>query len=108
MARQSKRLKALREKIERNKLYDVSEALILLKELSSVKFPESVDVSVNLGLIRANPIRSCVDRPSCPMGSARNPGCGIRAGRSGRRSAGGWRRHRGNGGSGRASQGRES
>ena len=50
MARQSKRLKALREKIERNKLYDVSEALTLLKELSSVKFPESVDVSVNLGV----------------------------------------------------------
>ena len=50
MARQSKRLKALREKVERNKLYDVSEALTLLKELSSVKFPESVDVSVNLGV----------------------------------------------------------
>ena len=50
MARQSKRLKALREKVERNKLYDVSEALTLLKELSSVEFPESVDVSVNLGV----------------------------------------------------------
>ena len=50
MARQSKRLKALREKVERNKLYDVSEALTLLKELSSVQFPESVDVSVNLGV----------------------------------------------------------
>ena len=50
MAKQSKRLKALREKVERNKLYDVSEALTLLKELSSVQFPESVDVSVNLGV----------------------------------------------------------
>ena len=50
MARQSRRLKALREKIDRNKLYDVSEALTLLKDLSSVKFAESVDVSVNLGV----------------------------------------------------------
>ena len=50
MARQSRRLKALREKVDRNKLYDVSEALALLKDLSSVEFPESVDVSVNLGV----------------------------------------------------------
>ena len=50
MARQSRRLKALREKVDRNKLYDVSEALTLLKDLSSVKFAESVDVSVNLGV----------------------------------------------------------
>ena len=50
MARQSRRLKSLREKVDRDKLYDVSEALALLKDLSSVKFPESVDVSVNLGV----------------------------------------------------------
>lgn len=50
MSRQSRRLKSLREKVDRDKLYDVSEALALLKDLSSVKFPESVDVSVNLGV----------------------------------------------------------
>ena len=50
MARQSRRLKSLREKVDRDRLYDVSEALALLKDLSSVKFPESVDVSVNLGV----------------------------------------------------------
>ena len=50
MANRSRRLKEMREKVDRNKLYDVSEALALLKDLSSVKFPESVDVSVNLGV----------------------------------------------------------
>ena len=50
MARRSRRLKAIREKVDRGRLYDVSEALALLKDLSSVKFSESVDVSVNLGV----------------------------------------------------------
>ena len=50
MANQSRRLQAIAEKVDRSKLYDVSEALVLLKEHSSAKFPESVDVSVNLGV----------------------------------------------------------
>ena len=50
MAKRSRRLEAIREKIDRDKLYDVSEALALLKDFSSAKFPESVDVSVNLGV----------------------------------------------------------
>ena len=50
MAKRSRRLKATREKVDRTRLYGVSEALALLKELSSVKFSESVDVSVNLGV----------------------------------------------------------
>ncbi|RKZ37714.1 MAG: 50S ribosomal protein L1 [Gammaproteobacteria bacterium] len=50
MAGQSKRMKAIGERIDREKTYPVEEALGLLKELSSVKFAESVDVSVNLGV----------------------------------------------------------
>ena len=50
MARRSRRLKTIREKVDRGRLHDVSEALALLKDLSSVKFSESVDVSVNLGV----------------------------------------------------------
>ena len=50
MTKRSRRLKAIREKVDRGRLYDVSEALALLKDLSSVKFSESVDVSVNLGV----------------------------------------------------------
>ena len=50
MAKLSKRIKNLREQIDSNKQYDVSEALELLKKNSTVKFDESVDVSVNLGI----------------------------------------------------------
>ncbi|MGD8909637.1 MAG: 50S ribosomal protein L1 [Chromatiales bacterium] len=50
MAKLSKRAKAIREKVESAKAYAADEAFGLLKELSSVKFTESVDVSVNLGV----------------------------------------------------------
>ena len=50
MARPGKRMKAIRARIEPGKQYPLSEALTLIKELSSVKFNESVDVSVNLGV----------------------------------------------------------
>ena len=50
MAKRSRRLNAVREKVDRGRLYDISEALALLKETSSAKFSESVDVSVNLGV----------------------------------------------------------
>ena len=50
MARPGKRMKAIRDRIEAGRHYPVSEALTLIKELSSVKFNESVDVSINLGV----------------------------------------------------------
>jgi len=50
MAKLSKRMKAISEKIDADKQYSIEEALGLIKELSSVKFSESVDVSVNLGI----------------------------------------------------------
>jgi large subunit ribosomal protein L1 len=50
MAKSSKRAKAIAEKIEHGKQYAIDEALGLLSELSTVKFKESVDVSVNLGV----------------------------------------------------------
>lgn len=50
MAKLNKRAKMIAEKIEHGKLYPIEEALGLLSELSKVKFRESVDVSVNLGV----------------------------------------------------------
>ncbi|WJW75058.1 50S ribosomal protein L1 [Thiohalobacter sp. IOR34] len=50
MAKLSKRMKAIREKIEPGKLYPADEAFSLLKELPGAKFKESVDVAVNLGV----------------------------------------------------------
>jgi large subunit ribosomal protein L1 len=50
MAKLSKRQKAIREKVSSTKLYAVDEAVTLLKELSKVKFSETVDVAINLGI----------------------------------------------------------
>jgi large subunit ribosomal protein L1 len=50
MAKLSKRRRAINEKIEQGKLYSVDDALNLLKELSTVKFSETVDVAINLGV----------------------------------------------------------
>ena len=50
MSQQSKRKREMMEKIERGKFYPVMDALNLLKDLSRVKFDESVDVAVNLGI----------------------------------------------------------
>jgi large subunit ribosomal protein L1 len=46
----SKRQKAIAEKVEAGKLYDAAEAFAILKDVSSVKFAESVEVAVNLGI----------------------------------------------------------
>ena len=50
MAKLTKRAKAISEKLTPGKLYTIEEALGLLKDFSTVKFKESVDVSVNLGI----------------------------------------------------------
>ncbi len=50
MAKLSKRERAIREKLTPSKLYAAEEAFALLKDVSRVKFPESVEVAVNLGV----------------------------------------------------------
>ncbi|MEX0624869.1 50S ribosomal protein L1 [Saccharospirillum impatiens] len=50
MAKLSKRAKVAREKVDATKVYSIEDAVALLKELSTVKFAESVDLSVNLGI----------------------------------------------------------
>jgi len=50
VAKLSKRRRAINEKVEEGKLYSVAEAFGLLKELSAVKFNETVDVAINLGI----------------------------------------------------------
>ena len=50
MTKLSKRESAIRAKLTPGKLYPVEEAFALLKDVSKVKFPESVEVAVNLGV----------------------------------------------------------
>lgn len=50
MAKISKRAAALAAKVDRNKVYPVTDALALVKETATAKFDESVDAVVNLGI----------------------------------------------------------
>ncbi|HEX5055182.1 MAG TPA: 50S ribosomal protein L1 [Gammaproteobacteria bacterium] len=50
MAKLTKRIKAIREKVDTQKIYSIDDALQLIKDCASAKFNESVDVSVNLGI----------------------------------------------------------
>jgi large subunit ribosomal protein L1 len=50
MARESKRYKALKTKVEHMKLYPVGDALKIIKDNATAKFDESVDVALNLGI----------------------------------------------------------
>jgi large subunit ribosomal protein L1 len=50
MATLSKRVRAYKEKVEPGKAYPVDQAIALLKEFATVKFNESVEVAINLGI----------------------------------------------------------
>lgn len=50
MAKLSKRARAIAERVEVGKVYEINEALAILKEIPATKFRESVDVAVNLGV----------------------------------------------------------
>ncbi len=50
MAKLSKRIQALRAKVDRNRAYPLADALALVKETANAKFDESVDLAVNLGI----------------------------------------------------------
>ena len=50
MAHLSKRVREFNKKVELGKLYTAQDAVNLLKEISSVKFDESVEVAINLGI----------------------------------------------------------
>jgi len=50
MAAKGKRLRAIREKIDSTKAYPLDEALALLQSASKLKFTESVDVAIRLGV----------------------------------------------------------
>ncbi len=50
MAKLSKRAQAIRAKIQPGKAYAIGEAVELLKSLPAAKFPEGIDVAINLGV----------------------------------------------------------
>ena len=50
MAKMTKRMRAIAEKVDREKSYPIEEAVELLGSLAKAKFKESFDISVNLGV----------------------------------------------------------
>ena len=50
MAKANQSQKAAAESVQPGKAYPADEALKLVKELAHAKFPESVDVAINLGI----------------------------------------------------------
>ena len=50
MAKLTKRAKLISEKVDAEKIYAIDEAISVLKEVSTVKFVESVEVAINLGV----------------------------------------------------------
>jgi len=50
MAKPTKRMRAIDEKLDREKAYPIEEAVGLLTEFAKTKFKESFDVAVNLGV----------------------------------------------------------
>ncbi len=50
MSTRSKRVRAFRDKVDRNTAQPIDSALSLVKELATAKFSEAVDVSINLGV----------------------------------------------------------
>ncbi|GAA3550910.1 50S ribosomal protein L1 [Zobellella aerophila] len=50
MAKLTKRMRTIRERVNASQEYQINEAVALLKELATAKFVESIDVAVNLGI----------------------------------------------------------
>src|SRR5690606_4982029 len=50
MAKIGKRIKTLRDGVDQRKLYDLSEAVGLVKKTASARFDETVEVAINLGV----------------------------------------------------------
>jgi large subunit ribosomal protein L1 len=72
MAKITKRQKLIAEKVEAGKVYAFDDAVALLKEVSSVKFSEAVDVAVNLGIDARKSDQQVRGATTLPSGSGKN------------------------------------
>jgi large subunit ribosomal protein L1 len=72
MAKLSKRVKAIRAKSQPGKLYVIADAVAALKEFSTVKFSETVDVAVNLGVDPRKSDQSVRGATTLPHGSGKS------------------------------------
>ena len=68
----SKRIKEIKENIDSLKSYDIEEAIEILKSSSKVKFNESVDLSVNLGIDATKSDQGVRGSSTLPHGIGKN------------------------------------
>lgn len=71
MAKLSKRQKLIAEKVELGKQYPFEEAVALLKEFSTVKFAETIDAAINLGIDARKSDQSVRGATSLPHGTGK-------------------------------------
>ena len=71
MAKLSKRAQAIRAKVQPGKQYAIADAVAVLKELSTVKFGETVDVAVNLGIDARKSDQAVRGATTLPHGSGK-------------------------------------
>ena len=72
MAKLSKRQRAIKEKVDTTKNYGIEEAIALLKELSTVKFGETVDAAINLGIDPRKSDQSVRGATTLPHGTGKD------------------------------------
>ncbi|MGH1372682.1 MAG: 50S ribosomal protein L1 [Cellvibrionaceae bacterium] len=72
MAKLTKRQRAIREKLDVTKQYGIDEAVALLKDVSTVKFGETVDVAINLGIDPRKSDQSVRGATTLPNGSGKD------------------------------------
>lgn len=69
--KQSKRYRAAAEKVDKDKLYELDEALELLKGLEGAKFDETIEVALHLGIDPKSPEQVVRGTISLPKGIGR-------------------------------------
>jgi large subunit ribosomal protein L1 len=72
MAKLTKRARAIAEKVVAGKAYPIEEAIAILTEVSTVKFKESIDVSVNLGIDPRKSDQSVRGATTLPNGTGKD------------------------------------
>jgi large subunit ribosomal protein L1 len=72
MARLSKRLRAIQEKVEPGKQYSFDEAVSLLKECATARFKESIELAVNLGIDAKKSDQAVRGATTLPHGTGSN------------------------------------
>lgn len=72
MAKLTKRMRVIRDKVDVTKQYNITDAISVLKELATAKFVESVDVSIHLGIDARKSDQNIRGATVLPHGIGRN------------------------------------